>query len=298
MEHTPRSRSRTGFTLIELLVVMAIIALLIGLLLPALAKARAQARLLKDATQLKQVHQGWVVFSRQFDGKFPTPGLVRRLQFNGQWIPGRGAEDLNANGTAQIHSLCIMQNYYSPEILYCPTESNTNVAVKDNYNFEVYNVSVTPPVYWDTTFGANLAQVCNTSYASMPLGGDRKKQEWRESFNSKFAMLGNRGTPNGVLRKRDYTYEFHGGKNQWVGNVCYNDNHVATHDTFTPEGLDFLRNNVSEVDNLFRNDTGTSDNPNQNNGAGFDCWLVVVRSITGSGANLQFAMTWDPVLPD
>src|SRR5690349_8626833 len=69
---------KRGFTLIELLVVMAIIALLIGLLLPALAKARAQAKLLKDSSQIRGIHQSWLVFSREFEGVFPTPGLIDR----------------------------------------------------------------------------------------------------------------------------------------------------------------------------------------------------------------------------
>src|SRR5688572_25971135 len=74
----PNMKRFRGFTLIELLVVMAIIALLIGLLLPALAKARAQAKLLKDSSQIRGIHQSWLVFSREFEGVFPTPGLIDR----------------------------------------------------------------------------------------------------------------------------------------------------------------------------------------------------------------------------
>ncbi|MHC4803576.1 MAG: type II secretion system protein, partial [Planctomycetota bacterium] len=67
---------KRGFTLIELLTVMAIIALLVGLLLPALAQARAKAQMTKDQTQIKQIHAAWTTFSRDYNGIFPTPGII------------------------------------------------------------------------------------------------------------------------------------------------------------------------------------------------------------------------------
>ncbi len=149
---------KRGFTLIELLVVMAIIALLIGLLLPALAKARAQAKLLKDQTQIKQIHEAWVVFSGEYAGILPTPGLVDRLEIdindgNGRRnIPGRGEEDWKANNTAFVHSLCIMQNYYTPELCVGPTEPSGNVFVMDDYNWERYDVREEEDTYWDRGF--------------------------------------------------------------------------------------------------------------------------------------------------
>ena len=81
-------RKRNGFTLIELLVVMAIIALLLGLLLPALAKARATARQVKSATQLNQIHKGFLIFSTNDNDIFPlraastvaAPPLARDLK--------------------------------------------------------------------------------------------------------------------------------------------------------------------------------------------------------------------------
>lgn len=277
---------RRAFTLIELLVVMAIIALLIGLLLPALAKARATARQLKDGTQVKQVHQAWVVFSRQFDGIFPTPGLIDRLPLNGTEIPGRGDEDRTVNHTAFVHSACIMQNFYDPEIIVGPTEQNANILVKDDYDYSKYNVAT--DVYWDDSMRCKLASICHTSYASTPIGGERKKQQWRESLDSKFAIVGNRGPKDGQTLQKSVTYELHGGRNQWVGNVCYNDNHVDVHETLVPQGIDFQFNGVLTPDNLFRNDTGTS----QNTAVGYDSWLVIYSTISNNDPQTM-NMEWD-----
>ena len=83
-------KNKNGFTLIELLVVMAIIALLLGLLLPALTKARNTARQVKDATQIKQIHTGWVTKGSETPrGIFPLPGEINRIGV----FPGRGDED-------------------------------------------------------------------------------------------------------------------------------------------------------------------------------------------------------------
>jgi type II secretory pathway pseudopilin PulG len=283
--------------LIELLVVMAIIALLIGLLLPALAKARAQARLIKDGTQIKQIHEAWAIFSREYDGIFPTPGLINRRPafINGSWqqVPGRGDEDYTRNDHGAMHSACIMQNYYSPEICICPTEPNANVFAKDNYNWEQYDV--TNDEYWDPTFGADLdgsnSQTCNVSYASMPIAGPRKVEQWRETYDSKFAILGNRGVEDGELVREHLTYEIHGGRKQWVGNVCYQDNHVAVHNTFVPEGVDYIDpvSGAAIADNLFNNDTGTGPDASD----GFDIWLVLVSDVTGTPNNPTLQLEWD-----
>jgi prepilin-type N-terminal cleavage/methylation domain-containing protein len=280
-----------GFTLIELLVVMAIIALLIGLLLPALAKARAQAKLLKDGTQVKQIHEGWIVFSREFDGIFPTPGLINRLPVdigNGmEQIPGRGDEDTQKNTTGAVHSACIMQNYYSPEICVGPTEPNANVMVMDNFNWEAYNV--VDDVYWDANFKTDLHAGCNTSYASMPLIGTRKTQQWRETYDSKYGIIGNRGTPMGEILAESITYEIHGGRKQWVGNICYQDNHTEVHNTFTPEGVNYFDQGQTVPDNFFKTDCAGG----QCDYFGGDIWLVMIATIFGPPDSPIITISWD-----
>ncbi len=307
-----------GFTLIELLTVMAIIALLVGLLLPALAKARAKAQMTKDATQIKQIHAAFATFSRDYEGTFPTPGLINRKPVNdgssldGLDIPGRGPEDLQANNHAFMYSACIMQNYFTPQILVGPTEPSAFVAVKDDFDWSVY--SPTDDVYWDSEddyavpansnvgesyrpFAVDLegdngdldtpgAGVSNTSYAVMPISGPRRVREWRDSLNSKWAIVGNRGPQDGSpgggpctdcpTYEESVTLEFHGGDRQWTGNIGFNDNHVALLHTVYPEGFNYTDNGVPQPDNLFYNDL-LSD---CDTGDGNDIWLTLVSRIT------------------
>lgn len=274
-----------GFTLIELLVVMAIIALLIGLLLPALAKARANAKQLKDATQMKQIHTAWVTWANTHNDIFPTPGLIFRQEDDDLgFVPGRGAEDVKWNDTGKIHSAVIMQNYYTPEICVGPTEPNGNVFVYDSYNYDMYDVSADPPVYWDPGFRVKLSASCNTSYASIPVAGQRKAAQWRSTGDSKFPAIGNRGTEDGEVVAEAIVYEIHGGRKQWNGNICFNDNHTEFFDTMYPEAMNYSEDGESHPDNLFMNETGSSPD------SGWDGWLVMVTRMNTSGLP---TLTWD-----
>jgi prepilin-type N-terminal cleavage/methylation domain-containing protein len=276
-----------GFTLVELLVVMAIIALLLGLLLPALAKARMTARQVKDATQLGQIHKAWLTWSREFNGIFPTPGLINRLPVNGQQIPGKGNEDITKNSHDNLYSACIMQNYYSPQVCLSPSESSSNVAIASDFNYNQYDIS--QDKYWDDRFDTDLQARCNTSYGTMNLDGTRKTQQWRESLDSKHAVVANRGVQNGQYTANVYnnskTLEIHGGRNSWEGNVCYNDNHVTFEKNFTPDGTRKLVNGTAEVDdNIFFEETFANKS---------DIFLTMCRSVTGGGTQYTFTITWD-----
>jgi prepilin-type N-terminal cleavage/methylation domain-containing protein len=66
-------KSRGGFTLIEVLVVVAIVALLISILLPAMGAARERANSIRCMSNLKQIHQGLVLYAMDNDNAMP-PG--------------------------------------------------------------------------------------------------------------------------------------------------------------------------------------------------------------------------------
>lgn len=283
---------KRAFTLIELLVVMAIIALLLSLLLPALSKARAAARQVKDGTQLTQVHKGWLIWANDFNGTLPTPGLIRRLPMAGNTIPtpGRGEEDQLANSHDKLYGACIMASFASPQLLISPSEASGRVVALSTYNYDKYDVA--NAVHWDDTFKTDLQGVCNVSYGTMPLLGARKKAEWKNSLNSKFAVVGNRGVQDGLLTASVYnnskTLEIHGTRKKWEGNICYNDNHVRFEESFTPEGLDITVNNAVQPDNIFKEDLTPSGA-----GSGGDIWLCMVKKHTGSANMVTAEITWD-----
>jgi prepilin-type N-terminal cleavage/methylation domain-containing protein len=324
MENTMRRTK--GFTLIELLVVMAIISLLLGILLPALNNARAKARETKDGTQIKQVHQSWVTKSLDNQqGRFPLPGEINRVGT----IVGRGAEDESKNDHASLYSMCVAQNLFSPQMLVSPSESSGAVAVCSNYDYTQFNPA--NDVFWDgdrtnpggptpsqhVNFTTDVETKSNSSYGAMPLlpraanakRSNRRENHWKNSSDSRFAVLGNRGVQNGVDNGPAYsaskTLEIHGGKNSWEGNICFNDNHIQFERTFFPLGMACVPSDRPPpagdtscgtgtaaaglgFDNLFRADDTQSQT---------DSVLCLVRRVTtsgsGSSATTTHEMGWD-----
>jgi hypothetical protein len=194
-----------------------------------------------------------------------------------------------------------MHNYLSPQICVGSTEVSGKVFVKDDYNFERYNPA--PPVnsYWDPSFVSALAGTgSNVSYAQPPLCGDRKLFEWRDTANAQFAIVGNRGPlgsddPEAMIGNmlESITIELHGGRKEWVGQVCYNDNHTRVEDSVYPEGLSFRVPGGTTYlpDNLFNNDQG--ENAGAAACAGLDNFLTVCSKMDLSGGAPVPTLNWD-----
>jgi hypothetical protein len=285
---------RSGFTRVELLVTITTVSLATLVTGCGLASARANEREVEDGRQLNQTHKGWLIMSTDYNDIFPTPGLVNRCGNT----PGKGPEDQSVNSHANLFAATISAEYATPEILVSPSEASANVAIATTYDIEAYS----PPLdqYWDTNafsrFKADLDQICNTSYGTCLLFGDRKSSQWRKSLDSKFAVIGNRGVENSSYDDDTYlsskTLQIHGGRKEWVGNICFNDNHVKLTRTFAPSTIAQINDHgMDVVDTLFAEDVDRG-------GEGGDVFLCITDTGSATGGDCttfdwESALSWD-----
>lgn len=250
-----------AFTLIELLVVVLVVVLLVGLLLPALSKARRNSSTLRDGAQLNQIHKAMIIWAQGNNGLYPAPGLTNRLavELNGErmQIPGRGPEDFSINNTANLYSMMIAAEYFTPEILIGPTEVNANVIQKEDFDYGQFDPEA--DVYWDSSFEASIHNPLfgsNTSYAHLSMNGTRKTKHWRDTSDAAVPIISTRGTEDGIGEGDKYTksptLKLHGSGKKWVGNLVYADNHNEMISTFYPEGLRYApEGGDGAPDNIF-----------------------------------------------
>ena len=256
---SPRTR---GMTLIEVVVATAVVgvgACLVGTMQPQ-EHARAVARQVKDATQLRGIHQGMVVFGSNNNDKHPLPST---LDLAGHTVDVGQVADPTlaplADSTRNIMSILLYQGFVPVEMFISPAEASEHLSVYQDYQFDRPPGAPRPELaLWDPAFRATPEDTAVSgrgegtpggfSYAhAIPLGG--RAAMWGNTFVATQAALANRGPSfdfvgepatgtwnlvddgnadnagfDAAMGTSSVTLAIHGQDDRWEGNVVVQDN--------------------------------------------------------------------------
>lgn len=204
----PRSRS-AGFTVWDLLAVLVIAIVIVVLLLPRLSsKTVDRSRVMKDATQIRGIHQSMVQWAFMNGDKFPTPSEIDKEGWTTRHIVDVTAnpeEAFKLDSTRNIYSMLMFNGSTTPPQYISPAEVGSPV--------ECINYMVSEPVgafnpakaLWDPAFRAHPREQeiidgarmkdgdSHFSYAHAVPFGARKDAMWRDTSSADHAVLANRG---------------------------------------------------------------------------------------------------------
>jgi hypothetical protein len=262
----------TGFSLIGMLITMVIIVVLFSIMMTALNKAvtgegsavEGTVHSFTDEMYLMAIGTSMIANATDTGGgHFITPSEVS------------GSKDMTENTTANLFSAMVMQTYTNCKQLISRNEFSGYVQEKVDYDMTAYNPG--QGVFWDSTFMADLADLSNVSFAHQPLFGERFERGWKNSLDSRWPLVGNRGPKDGIENPDSYTY---GRNKRWGGHAIFGDGHIGFIDSFTPNGLTFQQKGETYQDNLFKLDDGPK---------GADAVLAFTKTMSKNGPTLQ----WD-----
>ena len=231
-----------GFSLLHLAIALFVIVIAMACLLVVVGRNVSTNRQLRDSTQVRGIHQGMVLWPRGDPDSFPLPSFHDR---GNQTVADQGrAKDTTAN----ILSILIYNNFFSPELCVSSAEANPAIRFDAVYAFSEPPTAVNPQLaLWDPAFSADFTggKTGNVSFALM-LPANERLRTWTNDFQASEAVVGNRGplitgfaTKNGARvyapPKTSNTFLIHGGRTTWEGNIAYNDNHVNFETSVAPE---------------------------------------------------------------
>ncbi len=198
--------------------------------------------------------------------RYPNPLLYSRKTALASKQPG--------NSTANTHAMMIFDNYYSPELVYCPSEASGFVQEGVDYDYGGRSSTLPADFKWDPNFDADITgfngAFSNVSYANLNWYADRyhvnPNQFTRNgtSFRKKTSplitpILADRGPEFGENNPSSASYLTHGSRKWWAGNIIFTDGHsIGSEEAreellgFVPTGLVFGANKTP--DNIFNLD--------------------------------------------
>lgn len=262
---------RRGYGLIGLLITIACIAILLSIIGTSLNKvttgegstAQNTVRSFKDQTSFHALNTGLAVYAQENRNRLPQPSQINPYA------------DRDVDTTANLYSAMIMQNLVAPSQVISANEYSSVVWAMEDYNYHA--MSPAEGVYWDPRFKADLERESHTSFAHMPLFGERLQRRWAfGTGGGRFPLIGNRGPKDGVHDPNSMSY---GRSRQWAGQFLLSDGSVEFTDSFTPAWLQFSRDGQVYSDNLFAFDDGVE---------GADAMMTFTKQMESWGPVVQF----------
>ncbi|MCC6678003.1 MAG: hypothetical protein IT436_12740 [Phycisphaerales bacterium] len=254
-----RPSARPAFTLTELAITIAasaglltVVSMMLGAgAQPDADTIRAQSIQLKDATQIRGIHQGIIIFAQNNQDVYPLPS---RFDKQDMTVAVKGAaKDTSAN----IMSMLVFAGFIPTDLLISPAESSANIRIYQNYEFNnPAKAQVPAQALWDPAFSVDFTdgQTGYLSYAHQ-IPATERLARWASTFSATEPIIGNRGPEVAAVRdagvtiprdsvpicatKKSMTFRIHGGPDTWEGNIAYNDNHVNFETSLTPADVQY-----------------------------------------------------------
>ena len=189
---------RRAITLFEVLITTVVVLVAVAIIIPSLSRKRTQQIMAKNATQMRDIHQAMVTYS----------------QGNKFWFAGAtstGKVDTNGAISNRHGSLMRLQDeeFFEPSYNISPGEIDHSITSD--------GISATKE--------SQRGSYAVLEYASTPVGTNLTwlgHFEWRDQLNTSAVIMSDRqvGEP-GQSRSIWSTRP-----DQWMGTLCFGDNHV------------------------------------------------------------------------
>lgn len=180
-----------AFTFVEVLILGVILIVIVMVFLVLGSRNIPNKGLMLDGANVRGIHQGFVLFAQGNDDQYPLPSILDKDHHT---VPlAEGVDPTTNDTTAAIISILIYGNFFGPEICVSVAEISPAIRVDDDYDHTAATAVNPKLALWDPKFAADFTTgISNLSYAHMPPVG-RRREFWTNSFDSRRAVLGNRG---------------------------------------------------------------------------------------------------------